>query len=66
MRILVLCDVFLTTSSEHGDQPGGWTRVEGADRVCLMTPGHILEVWLHPSYQALIRNGLRWCGGQTG
>jgi len=57
-------DVFLTTSSEHGDQPAGWTRAEGAGRVCLLTPGHNLEVWLHPSYQALIRNALRWCGGQ--
>jgi uncharacterized protein len=56
-------DVFLTTTSEHGDQPGGWTRAEGAGRVCVLTPGHNLEVWLHPSYQILIRNGLRWCSG---
>jgi hypothetical protein len=27
----------------------------------MLTPGHNLEVWLHPSYQALILNGLRWC-----
>jgi uncharacterized protein len=56
-------DVFLTTTSEHGEQPGGWTRAEGAGRVCVLTPGHNLEVWLHPSYQTLIRNGLRWCSG---
>jgi type 1 glutamine amidotransferase len=54
-------DVFMTTQSEHGTQPGGWTRTEGAGRVCMLTPGHNLEVWLHPSYQALILNGLRWC-----
>jgi uncharacterized protein len=53
-------DVFLTTVSEHGRQPSGWTRTEGAGRVCLLTPGHNLDVWLHPSYQALIQNALRW------
>jgi type 1 glutamine amidotransferase len=55
-------DMFLTTTSEHGAQPAGWTRAVGAGRVCTLTPGHNLEVWLHPSYQALIGNGLRWCG----
>ena len=55
-------DVFLTTSSEHGEQPGGWRRVEGKGRVAVLTPGHSLEVWLHPSYQTLLRNSLRWCG----
>jgi type 1 glutamine amidotransferase len=56
-------DVFLTATSEHGAQPAGWTRAEGAGRVCVLTPGHNLEVWLHPSYQALIGNALRWCAG---
>jgi type 1 glutamine amidotransferase len=54
-------DVFLTTSSEHGTQPGGWTRTEGAGRVCVLTPGHNLEVWLHPAYQDLIHRALNWC-----
>jgi type 1 glutamine amidotransferase len=53
-------DVFVTTTSEHGSQPGGWTRTEGEGRVCLLSPGHNLEVWLHPAYQALILNSLRW------
>lgn len=57
-------DCFLQTTSEHGVQPGGWTRTEGDGRVCVLTPGHNLEVWLHPAYQALIHNGLRWCGKQ--
>jgi type 1 glutamine amidotransferase len=56
-------DVFLTTVSEHGTQPGGWTRTEGAGRVCVLTPGHNLEVWLDPSYQTLIQNALHWCHG---
>ena len=54
-------DCFLTTTSEHGQQPGGWTRAEGAGRVCVLTPGHNLEVWLHPSFAALLVNSLRWC-----
>jgi type 1 glutamine amidotransferase len=54
-------DVFMTTTSEHGTQPGGWTRLEGEGRVCVLTPGHNVEVWLHPSFQALLRNALNWC-----
>jgi type 1 glutamine amidotransferase len=54
-------DVFLTTTSEHGTQPGGWTRREGAGRVCMLTPGHNVEVWLEPSFQVLLGNALRWC-----
>ena len=48
----------------HGTQPGGWTRQEGAGRVAVLTPGHNVEVWLHPSYQTLIGNALRWCARQ--
>lgn len=55
-------EVFVTTTSEHGEQPGGWRRVEGSGRVAVLTPGHNLEVWLHPSFQVLILNSLRWCG----
>jgi type 1 glutamine amidotransferase len=55
-------DIFLTTVSEHGTQPGGWTRSVGAGRVCVLTPGHGCEVWLQPSYQSVIYNALRWCG----
>jgi uncharacterized protein len=55
-------EVFVTTTSEHGEQPGAWKRVEGSGRVIVLTPGHNLDVWLHPSFQALLRNCLRWCG----
>ncbi|HEY6075136.1 MAG TPA: ThuA domain-containing protein [Anaerolineales bacterium] len=54
-------DVFVTTKSEHGEQPGGWRRTEGNGRVVVLTPGHNLEVWLHPSFQTLLLNSLRWC-----
>jgi uncharacterized protein len=55
-------DLFLTTTSEHGTQPAGWTRHEGAGRVAVLTPGHNVEIWLHPDFQTLIGNALRWCG----
>ena len=53
-------DVFLHSRSEHGLQPAGWTRQEGRGRVCVLTPGHNVEVWLHPSFQVLLLNSLRW------
>lgn len=56
-------DVFMTTRSEHGEQPGAWRRRDGSGRVAALTPGHNLEVWLHPSFQKLLLNTLRWCGG---
>ncbi len=55
-------EVYMTTKSEHGEQPGAWTRAEGAGRVAVLTPGHNVEVWLHPSFQALLLNAMRWCG----
>ncbi len=57
-------DLFLTSSSEHGEQPAGWTRRVGAGRVCVLTPGHNVEVWLHPAMQTLLHNALTWCSGQ--
>ena len=57
-----LVEVFMTTKSEHGEQPGAWKRSEGAGRVVVLTPGHNVEVWRHPSFQALLLNALRWCG----
>ena len=54
-------DVFVTTTSEHGKQPGGWTRAEGSGRVAVLTPGHNVEIWLHRSFQTLLVNCLRWC-----
>ena len=58
-------DHFLNTMSEHGSQPGGWTRTEGKGRVCVLTPGHNLEIWHHPSYQAILLNCLAWCANTS-
>ena len=53
---------FLSPTSEHGAQSGGWLRDEGEGRVCMLAPGHTMEVWQHPEFLTLLRNGLRWCG----
>lgn len=57
--------VYLHSRSEHGVQAAGWTRNEGAGRVCALTPGHSLEVWLHPSFQKLLLNALGWAAKIT-
>jgi type 1 glutamine amidotransferase len=57
----IQANVFLTSASEHGAQSAGWTRLEGKGRVCVLTPGHNLEVWLHPVYQTAIRAAIAWC-----
>lgn len=53
-------DIFLHTRSEHGEQPAGWTRREGAGRVVVLTPGHFPAVWLHPAMQRLLSRALAW------
>jgi type 1 glutamine amidotransferase len=57
----VQAGIFMTTVSERGSQPGGWTRIEGDGRVCVLSPSHNLEGWLHFSFQTLLLNALRWC-----
>ncbi|MGI6368988.1 MAG: ThuA domain-containing protein [Anaerolineae bacterium] len=57
-------DVFMTTSSEHGEQPGGWTRLEGQGRVCVLTPGHTEQAFTHPGMSRLICNAVAWCAGE--
>jgi hypothetical protein len=54
-------EVFIQTVSEHGAQPGGWTRAESEGRVCMLTPGHNLDVWLQPGFQSLLMNAMLWC-----
>jgi len=53
-------EVFLHSHSTHGIQPAGWTRPEGRGRVCVLTPGHTEEAWMHPMFQTLLRNALGW------
>jgi type 1 glutamine amidotransferase len=55
-------DVFLHSRSEHGVQPAGWRRTVGNGRVCVLTPGHQLAVWLEPGFRRLLANALAWVG----
>ena len=41
----------------------GYVRTQGKGRVCVLTPGHNLEVWLNPNYQQMLENAIRWCAG---
>jgi uncharacterized protein len=58
-------DVFLHTISSNGTQPAGWTRTVGKGRVCILTPGHNLPIWLHPSFRQLIGNCLAWVSSKS-
>lgn len=41
--------------------PAGYVRTQGKGRVCVLTPGHVLPVWLNPQYQRTLENALKWC-----
>ena len=43
--------------------PAGYVRTQGKGRVCVLTPGHLLPVWLNPQFQRLLENALRWTAG---
>lgn len=42
----------------------GLVRTHGKGRVCVLTPGHLLPVWLNSEYQKVLENALRWCAGE--
>ncbi len=63
---LALCapdaEVFLhSQSSTGGRQVAGYSRQMGEGRLCVLTPGHTLDVWLHPQFLRLLGNALAWC-----
>ncbi len=53
-------EMFLTSHSNHGGQPAGWTNTGGGGRVCALTPGHFPGVWAHQSFEQLLKNALLW------
>ncbi|WP_169088296.1 ThuA domain-containing protein [Paenibacillus sp. PL91] len=55
--------IFMTSKSEHSTQPAGWLREQGTGRVCVLTPGHFLQVFQQPEYQTIITQALQWCAG---
>ena len=55
--------LFTTTSENGGTQVGGYVRTMGKGRLCVLTPGHILGVFLHPQFKRMIANAIRWVAG---
>jgi len=49
-------------NSEAWIGAAGYVRTQGKGRVCVLTPGHLLPVWLNPQYQRTLINALNWCG----
>ena len=41
----------------------GYVRKQNNGRVCVLTPGHHLAVWLNPQFQKILDNALKWCAG---
>ncbi|MCL2442810.1 MAG: ThuA domain-containing protein [Treponema sp.] len=41
--------------------PAGYVRTQGKGPICVLTPGHLLSVWLNPQFQRLLNNALNWC-----
>lgn len=57
-------DVFCKTfSNTGGEQIGGYTRNIGKGRLCVLTPGHTLDVWHHTEFEKLLCNAINWCAG---
>ncbi len=52
----------LRSRSDDGrSAAAGWVREPGRGRVCHLAPGHTREALLHPMYQRILRNAVRWC-----
>jgi type 1 glutamine amidotransferase len=48
-------------SDDDKSAAAGWVREPGRGRVCHLANGHTLEALLHPMYQRLMCNAVRWC-----
>ncbi|UZN04575.1 ThuA domain-containing protein [Cellulomonas sp. S1-8] len=64
-----LCDVLATTTHPAPPWhpwhrpltcPAVWTRQWGAGRICVVTPGHSLDVLEHPSVRTMIERSMVW------
>lgn len=54
-------ELFRTVSETGGDQPAGYVREMGSGRMCVLTPGHCLDVWHHPEFRKILVNAMNWC-----
>jgi hypothetical protein len=58
----VRAHVLLRSRSDDGKSaPAAWVRDQGRGRVCHLAGGHTREALLHPMFQRLLRNAIRWC-----
>ncbi|MCL1997403.1 MAG: ThuA domain-containing protein [Turicibacter sp.] len=46
-------------------EPAGYVRTQGKGRICGLTPGHHLHVWLNENFQKLLENSLQWCANKS-
>ena len=54
--------LLLRSRSDDGKvAAAGWVREPGRGRLCHLANGHTREALLHPMYQRLLRNAVRWC-----
>ena len=54
--------LLLRNRSDDGKSAAaGWVREPGRGRLCHLANGHTREALLHPMYQRLMRNAVRWC-----
>ena len=54
--------LLLRNRSDDGKSAAaGWVREPGRGRLCHLANGHTLEALLHPMYQRLMCNAVRWC-----
>jgi type 1 glutamine amidotransferase len=54
--------LLLRNRSDQGKTAAaGWAREAGRGRLCHLANGHTLEALLHPMYQRLLANAVRWC-----
>jgi type 1 glutamine amidotransferase len=54
--------ILLRNRSDAGKTAAaGWIREQGRGRLCHLANGHTLEALLHPMYQRLLCNAVRWC-----
>jgi type 1 glutamine amidotransferase len=57
--------LLLTSRADDGrSAAAGWVRETGRGRLCHLAPGHTREALLHPMFQQLLRNAVRWCLGR--
>jgi type 1 glutamine amidotransferase len=57
-------EVLLRTDHPQADGPVAWIMPHPKARLCVIQLGHGREAHLHPVWQKLVRNAVRWAGGR--